>query len=410
MQYRHSSAKFAVALSATFGSVAAATASAQEVLEEIVVTALKRAESLQDAPATVTAFDAETIEQARIQSMRDYVNLTSNMTLMETQNNAFAFVNIRGLAQIRNVDPTVAVVVDGVLSTTSLAFSQDLYDIQQIEVLKGPQGALYGRNATGGAINITTKQPTSDPEVYVRGGYGNGDNLQLSGVASGPLGSNGVLGRVVVGYKDAEGWRDNVATGVKADPYEDLTVAGKLLWDIGERTTLDLRLTYSHTESTGSQFVSNAPNFVTNVNGPGMAMWPGNGTAVAVPGLPASIAALIGDPNNTSIKHQGNEPGMDDREVVNLSAKFDWEVGAGTLTSITSLDQLDHVTAAEQFAYYPFVQVQGTTTPQHPAGVLVPATPVGLALAAPGGTGQNLTFGQNRFHDSISQELRFTSP
>src|SRR6185503_16885466 len=85
----------------------------QEALEEIIVTALKRAESLQDAPATVTAFDAETIERARIQSMRDYVNLTSNMTLMETQNNAFAFVNIRGLAQIRNVDPTVAVVIDG---------------------------------------------------------------------------------------------------------------------------------------------------------------------------------------------------------------------------------------------------------------------------------------------------------
>ena len=73
-----------------------------------------------------------------------------------------------------------------------------------------------------------------------------------------------------------------------------------------------------------------------------------------------------------------------------------------------ALDQLDHVTAAEQFAYYPFVQVQGTTAPLHPAGVLV--SPAAAALAAPGGTGQNLTFGQNRFHDSISQELRFTSP
>jgi iron complex outermembrane receptor protein len=402
MQYFRSSSTIAAALGI---AGLAAPVQAQEALEEIVVTALKRAESLQDAPATVTAFDAETIEQARIQSMRDYVNLTSNMTLMETQNNGFAFVNIRGLAQIRNVDPTVAVVVDGVLATTSLAFSQELYDIQQIEVLKGPQGALYGRNATGGAINITTKQPTTDPEVYVRGGIGNGDNVQLSGVASGPLGDK-IRGRVVVGYKDADGWRDNVATDVKADPYEDLTLAGKLLWDLGERTTLDLRLTMSQTESTGSQFVSNAPNFVTGF--PGNAMWPGNGTAPPVPGLPASITALIGDPNNTSIKHQGNEPGMDDREVVSLSAKFDWEVGAGTLTSITSLDQLDHVTAAEQFAYYPFVQVQGTTAPLHPAGVLVP--PAAAALAAPGGTGQNLTFGQNRFHDSISQELRFTSP
>jgi iron complex outermembrane receptor protein len=402
---RFRSSKVAAAVGAALSGLVSMPAPAQEVLEEIVVTALKRAESLQDAPATVTAFDAETIEQARIQSMRDYVNLTSNMTLMETQNNAFAFVNIRGLAQIRNVDPTVAVVVDGVLSTTSLAFSQDLYDIQQIEVLKGPQGALYGRNATGGAINITTKQPTSDPEVYVRGGYGNGDNLQLSGVASGPLGSNGVLGRVVVGYKDAEGWRDNVATGVKADPYEDLTVAGKLLWDIGASTTLDLRLTYSNTESTGSQFVSNAPNFVTGF--PGNAHWPGNGTAPPVPGLPASITALIGDPNNTSIKHQGNEPGMDDREAINLSAKLDWETDFGTLTSITSFDTLDHVTAAEQFAYYPYVQVAGPPQIRLPASVIVPAFAQALDDF---GTGQNLTFGQNRFHDSFSQEVRITSP
>ncbi|HXS79029.1 MAG TPA: TonB-dependent receptor plug domain-containing protein, partial [Gammaproteobacteria bacterium] len=357
MQYFRSSSILAVALG--LAGLVAPPAQAQEVLEEIVVTALKRAESLQDAPATVTAFDADTIEQARIQSMRDYVQLTSNMTLMETQNNAFAFVNIRGLAQIRNVDPTVAVVIDGVLSTTSLAFSQELYDIQQIEVLKGPQGALYGRNATGGAINITTKQPTTEPEVYVRGGVGNGESVQLSAVASGPLGADRVRGRVVVGYKDADGWRDNVATDIKADPYEDLTVAGKLLWDLGERTALDLRLTFSHTESTGSQFVSNAPNFVTGF--PGNAMYPGNGSAPPVPGLPTSITALVGDPNNTSIKHQGNEPGMDDREVMSLSAKLDWELGGGTLTSITSFDTLDHVTAAEQFAYYPFVQVQGTT-------------------------------------------------
>ena len=398
--------KVAVAAGGIFSLLATSSVLAQAALEEIVVTALKRAESLQDAPATVTAFDAETIDEARIQSMRDYVSLTSNMTLMETQNNAFAFVNIRGLAQIRNVDPTVAVVVDGVLSTTSLAFSQELYDIQQIEVLKGPQGALYGRNATGGAINITTKQPTNDPEAYIRGGIGNGDSVTLSGVASGPLVEDKLLGRMVIGYKDADGWHDNVATHVKADPYEDLTVGGTLLWDIGADTTLDLRLTYSHTESTGSQFVSNAPNFVTGF--PGNAQYPGNGTAPPVPGLPASITALIGNPNNTSIRHQGNEPGMDDREAVALSAKFDWQVGAGTLTSITSFDTLDHVTAAEQFAYYPFVQVAGTPgAGSHPASVVAPASAATLALP---GTGQNLTFGQNRFHDGISQELRFTSP
>jgi iron complex outermembrane recepter protein len=379
---------------------------AQNTLEEVVITALKRAESLQEAPATVTVFDADRIEEAGITSMRDYVGLTSNMTLMETQNNAFAFVNIRGLSQIRNVDPTVAVAIDGVLSTTSLSFSQSLYDIQQIEVLKGPQGALYGRNASGGAINITTKQPKPELEAFVRGGYGNGRNKTLSGVVSGPVAGETMLGRLVVGYQDAEGWRDNVATGDKADPYENLTVAGKILWNPRDDIALDLRLSYADTESTGSQFVSNAPNFVSGF--PGAAQFPGNGSAVASTSLPASIRSLIGDPNNTSVKHQGNERGMDDREATVITAKLDWQTALGTLTSLTSYDDLDHVTVAEQFAYYPFVQVAGTPgAGTHPAGVVVPASAASLAAF---GTGQNLVFGQNRFHEAVSQELRFTSP
>jgi iron complex outermembrane recepter protein len=379
---------------------------AQDTLEEVVVTALRRAESLQKVAATVTAFDANRIEESGITSMRDYVSLTSNMTLMETQNNAFAFVNIRGLSQIRNVDPTVAVVIDGVLSTTSLSFSQDLYDIQQIEVLKGPQGALYGRNATGGAINITTKQPTNELEAFVRAGYGNGSNKTAAGVLSGPVGGDSLLGRLVVGYQDAEGWRDNVATGEKADPYENLTLAGKLLWNAREDLAVDLRLSYADTESTGSQFVSNAPNFVSGF--PGNAQFPGNGSAAPVPGLPASIQALIGDPNNTSVRHQGNEPGLDDRKATVFTAKLDWNTSQGTLTSLTSYDELDHVTIAEQFAYYPFVEVAGTPgAGTHPAGVVVPAFASALAGF---GTGQNLTFGQNRFHEAVSQELRFTSP
>jgi iron complex outermembrane receptor protein len=389
------------------GCIAAAPpAFAQESLEEVVVTALRRAENLHEAPATVTAFDAQRIEEAGITSMRDYVSLTSNMTLMETQNNAFAFVNIRGLSQIRNVDPTVAVVVDGVLSTTSLSFSQELYDIQQIEVLKGPQGALYGRNASGGAINITTRQPTDELEALVRAGYGNGSSKTGSAIVSGPLAGESLRGRLVVGYQDADGWRDNVATGEKADPYENLTVAGKLLWGVSETLAVDLRLSHANTESTGSQFVSNAPNFVSGF--PGNAQFPGNGAATADPDLPASIRALIGDPNNTSVRHQGNEPGLDDREATVFTAKIDWQEPWGTVTSLTSYDELDHVTVAEQFAYYPFVEVAGTPgAGTHPAGVVVPAF---AATLAGFGTGQNLTFGQNRFHEAISQEVRIASP
>ena len=81
------------------------------------------------------------------------------MTLVETQNAGNAFVVVRGISQARNSEPSVAVLIDGVLETNPAEFNQELYDIEQIEVLKGPQGALYGRNAIGGAIIITTQGP-----------------------------------------------------------------------------------------------------------------------------------------------------------------------------------------------------------------------------------------------------------
>lgn len=359
------------------------------VIEEILVTARKRSERLQDVPASVTAFNSQTIEQAGIEGMRDFALLTTNMNLVETQNSGFAFVNIRGLSTIRNVDPTVAVVIDGVLSTTSLGFSQDLYDVQQIEVLKGPQGALYGRNATGGAISIVTKQPTTETETFIRAGFGDGNFFTASGGVSGALSGDSLLGRLVVGYRDADGWRDNITTGVEADPYEDLSVRGKLVWNVSDSMSVDLRLSFSDTTAGGAAFVSNAPNFVggnTIFGSPAnIASTPGNGVAPILPGVPGPIATLIGDPNNTSVQVQSNEPGIDEREMLVLSAKIDWGTNFGTITSVTAYDELDAVTAADNFAYYPFLENPG-------------------ALAA-----LNNTFGQNRFHEAFSQELRLTS-
>jgi len=356
---------------------------AQAVIEEIVVTARKRSENLQDVPASVVAFTETDIDRARIRSARDFVNLTPNVTMVETQNIAFAFVNIRGLSQVRNVDPTVAVVVDGVLQTTSLGFSKDLFDVQQIEVLKGPQGALYGRNATGGAINIITRQPTNEFEAYVRGGFGNGDSYSLMGGVSGPIAEDKLLGRFAVSYKDADGWRDNPNISEKVDPYEDLSLQGKLLWLISDDVTADLRIAYTDAESRGSGFRVNATNFN---NTPGaVATCPSCtnvDTVVPVPGVPAPVSPAIGDPDAPYLPPQGNRNGLDDREAFVVSAKIDWDTDVGTVTSVTSFDSLDHISVGEQFPYYPDSFVQGLSA----------------------------TFGQNRFHDSFSQEIRITSP
>ena len=233
-----------------------------ELQEQIVVTALRRAERLQDVPATVDAFDAGMIEQAGITSMRDYVAMAPQISLVETQNIGFTFVNVRGLSQVRNSEPTVAVVVDGVLQTTGLGFSEELFDIEQVEVLKGPQGALYGRNASGGAINITTRQPTNALEAFARGGFGNGENKSFVGSLSGALVPDVLFGRAALSLKDAEGWRENITLRRKADSYTDRSFRGRLMWRPAPAVVADFRLAYSNTEAFQSQFVSNAPNFV----------------------------------------------------------------------------------------------------------------------------------------------------
>ena len=381
-------------------------------MEEVVVTARKRAENLQDVPGAVDAFSAEKIEQAGVTSMRDYVALTPSVTLVESQNSGFAFVNIRGLSQLRNSEPTVAVVIDGVLQTSSLGFSQELYDIQQIEVLKGPQGALYGRNSSGGAINITTKRPTDELEGFLRAGYGNGESLALSGSISGPVLGDSLLGRASASYRDADGWRDNVSTGRKVDPYEDLSVRTKLLWDPGDSFTADFRVAYSKTKANSSQFIVNSPNYLLPAASggglPGTAATFGgrsNGRTAPLPGVPASLSLVIGDPNNTTVKAQSNLEGIEDREVTAASLKLDWKLTAGTITAVSSYDDLELIGAFDGFPYFPFLQSSADPTAgtRSDAIVLPPAIYGPLASV-------NSTIGQNRFHDALSQEIRFTSP
>ena len=149
-----------------------------EEVEEVLVTARRRSETFKDVPMTVNVFTRETIEAAGIDRPADFIARVPNMTLVETQNAGNAFVVIRGISQARNSEPSVAVLVDGVLETNPAEFNQELFDIEQIEVLKGPQGAVYGRNAIGGAIIIQTKAPGDEFEGRVKLGYGNENSMR----------------------------------------------------------------------------------------------------------------------------------------------------------------------------------------------------------------------------------------
>ena len=292
----------------------------------IVVYGLRRADTLQDTPAAITAFNAETIANTGIEKPADFINLTPNVNLVETQNVGNAFVIIRGITQARNSEPSVAVVVDGVQQVNPAQFNQDLFDIQQIEVLKGPQGALYGRNAIGGAIIITTKQPTDELQGNATIGIDNGFGWFVHGGLSGPLAS-GVKFRVSGLFKDTDGYIRNPYLGEDADPYRDYAIRGNLLFDIGTDWNLDLRASADRTRTQGFWY-----NIVTDVN-------------------------------DTSLPVRVNNAGIDNRDINNVSAKLSYAGEGFKATSVTAYDTLKEIITGDAFDFLPIAESFCHVTP-----------------------------------------------
>ncbi|MGV3554328.1 MAG: TonB-dependent receptor [Croceibacterium sp.] len=329
-----------------------------ESRNEILVTGLRRADTLQDTPAAITAFDAEEIEAARIVRPADFVELTPNVTLVETQNAGNAFIVIRGITQARNSEPSVAVVVDGVQQVNPAQFNQGLFDIEQIEVLKGPQGALYGRNAIGGAIIINTKQPSDTLEGRVTAGIDNGFGYFVRGGVSGPI-APGIKFRVAGSWQDTEGYIRNEFLGEDADPVENLGLRGNLLFEIGERVDLDLRASMDRLRTQALYF------------------------------------NIVADVNDTSLPVRVNNAGQNDRDIYNASAKLSYEGDGFTATSVTSYDTVEEILTGDAFDFLP-----------------IPESFFFNLFEFLFGPGNGFDLNQSQFLDveAISQELRFESP
>ena len=282
---------------------------------EIVVSALRRDQRLQDAPLAITAFDSQAIRDAGIERPSDFIGLTSNVTLVETQNAGNAFVVIRGITQNRNSEPSVAVIVDGVLQVNPAQFNQELFDIEQIEVLKGPQGGLYGRNAIGGAIVINTKKPTSEFEGNITAGIDNGFGYFLRGGVSGPLADN-LFFRVAGSWYDTDGFIPNTFLGEDADPVQDFSLRGSLLFEATDRLTIDLRASTNQLRTQGLYY-----NIVNDVN---------------------TIAPV-----------RVNNPGQNDRDIYNAALKVEYKGDNAVLTAISSYDTLKEILTGDAFDFLP---------------------------------------------------------
>ncbi|MDA5194540.1 TonB-dependent receptor [Govanella unica] len=239
------------AFDASLASVMAQTATQGAALEEIIVTARKREENLKEIPDSITALTASAIQSARINDVKDVAARVPNLSIVEAQQPGVALINIRGVGQARNGEPSVAVVIDGVQLTNAYGITQDLFDIERIEVLKGPQGATYGRNAIGGAINITTKQPTNDLAGSVLASYGSANDVRLNGSLSGPIIEDKLLFRIAGSFRSFDGDVDSLFTPGRdeANWQDDRNIRAALLAKPTDNISIDLRYSRLETKS-----------------------------------------------------------------------------------------------------------------------------------------------------------------
>ncbi len=253
---------------ATIALLASGMASAAEQAAtdetEILVTARRTTEKLSDVPASITVLTADTIARTGATRAEDFVALTPGVTIVTgTAEAGDTQINIRGLNGARDAESSVALVVDGILKTNIAQLNQNQGSLRQVEILKGPQGALYGRNAAAGAIVITTVTPGDALEGSVRASYGEHNTAEFNGYVAGPIAPG--VGFVLSGnYRRTDGFYRNVFTGAHSvDNQETGSIDGRIVAKLGDNTTLDVKARYEKLTGASINFnsVFALPNF-----------------------------------------------------------------------------------------------------------------------------------------------------
>ncbi len=277
------------------------TPAAGSSLDEIVVTAEKRPERLQDVPAQVDVLTAESLDALHIQQTPDITATIPNLTVARNDTYTNSTIVLRGITQANNSDVPVAIIVDGVPQDDSKQFNTYLFDIAQIEVLKGPQGSLYGRNAEAGAIIITTAPPTNELKGFADVSYGNGETMDARAGVSGAIIPDQILFRIAGNYAKSDGLIENTFQQNDSDYVDfDRSLRGDLQFLLSDSVKVDLIGQYGGFKA-GTTFF--APVF-------------------------------SGNPNDF-VDPQGNYPNVDTGYSGFLDAKLEADLGFATLTSVS---------------------------------------------------------------------------
>ncbi|ODT87886.1 TonB-dependent receptor [Phenylobacterium sp. SCN 70-31] len=250
---RRSSLLLGAALAAVLGSPALAQGAddATATLGELVVTAQKRSERLQDVPVSVNVVSAETLQNSHITGLQQLQQLSPSLSFTPSANTRGQGLSVRGIGTLNfsdGVEPSVSVVVDGVVIGRSAASFFDFNDVERIEVLRGPQGMLFGKNAAAGVINIVTARPDLN-ETTGRASlsYGTFDEVRAKGSVSVPIKAGEAAASLSGFYNRSDGFITNVVDGRDMNGLNSWGVRGKVAWSPDE--TFDLYATLDYTRA-----------------------------------------------------------------------------------------------------------------------------------------------------------------
>lgn len=276
---------------------------------DIIVTARRQNERLVDVPASVTVLTSDTLETTGVDNAQGFAQLTPGVTIVTgTAEAGDTQINIRGINGARDAESSVALVVDGILKTNSAQLNQNQGTLRQIEILKGPQGAIYGRNAAAGAIVITTAKPGDQFEGAVKASYANENTFEGSAYVSAPIGGN--AGVLVSGYyRTTDGfYRNSFLDRKVVDDQEIWSIDGRFVADLGEATEIDVKTRYS--KLSGASINFNAAFH-----------------------LPALGGAFNEDVDDHPFNYYSNIRPTNDQKSFDASIKLDHDFGSTRLTA-----------------------------------------------------------------------------
>lgn len=309
----------------------AADAAAGGFIDEIIVTARRREESVQTVPISLAVISAQSLEKQSLFSLRDAGNTVPNLAISShaAQGTSAPVIMLRGVGQLQadlSNDPGVGIYVDGVYIGRNQGIDFNLLDLEQIEVLRGPQGTLFGRNTTGGALNITTKRPTQEFGGTVGVRLGNYDRRDVDAQINLPL-TDQLAARISAGYRSEDGYgsRLDYATGRKTGEYGDTnrgSTRGQLLWTPGDAYEMRAIVDWSKTDqsaSTRSLRALNPSGIIDQLNG--------------LSDIPFDENMLTSNEFN----NYATGPNFDEEEGLGAAVIQTWQPDGDTLQSVKSI-------------------------------------------------------------------------